>query len=123
MSLEHIEYAVAYRAVNKPEYQIKTEITRQSSRLRPFGTEKGLEYPRSETNDKRERNDADCKEFDHYPLGKSRYLPAAFYPQRCDLAIERFAHSRTCDCNRYGQHGYCQTDLAGRIGAEMPRKI
>lgn len=94
--LEHIEYAVAYRAIHEPENQIKTKITGKNSRLCPLGTEEGSEYPRSETNDKREGNDAYHKQPCHYPHRKSRYLPAVLPPQRRDFAIERLPHRRTC---------------------------
>ena len=61
LPFEHIEYAVAYRAIDEPENQIKTEIAGKNSRLRPFGAEKSSEYPGPEADDKREGDHADSK--------------------------------------------------------------
>lgn len=123
LPLEHIEYAIAYRTIDEPEYQIETEVAGENPRLCPFGTEESSEYPGSETNDKREGDDAYHKQPRHYPHRKSRYFPAVPPPQRCDFAIERFPYGGAYERNWGRQHSYGQTDLTGRAGAEMPCEI
>lgn len=121
--LEHIEYAVAYRAIDEPEDKIQTKISGKSAGLSPFGAKEGTENPRAETYYERKRDNADCKQSDHYACGEGGYPSAAFPPHRCDFAIESFPHRCAHNCNRNSQHGYGQSYLAGSTGAQMPCKI
>lgn len=67
---EHIEYAVAYRAIDEPEDKIQTKIAGESAGLSPFGAKEGLENPGTETYYECKGDNADCKQFDHYACGE-----------------------------------------------------
>lgn len=120
---EHIEYAVAYRAIDEPEDKIQTKIAGENAGLSPFGAKEGLENPWTEAYDKNKRDNADRKQSDYYAYGEGGYPSAAFPPHRCDFAVESSSHR--CAYNSYGnrQHSYCQAYQSGCTGAEMPCKI
>lgn len=67
---EHIEYAVAYRAIDEPEDKIQTKIAGENAGLSPFGAKEGLENPWTEAYDKSKRDNADRKQSDYYACGE-----------------------------------------------------